>query len=294
MNVKLESDLFHPIEHALLADYFGVVPPKCAKGIDPYAEAELQREGDKSGVVRIRLPFWGSVNSFTVKNAVARLALNSIQDRLPQWGKGSTWQGRDYNDRRKLGISLLPQYLFEINWADSWPEKYFVTFVPGHERYVVTASADCPDTYGYEDIAIGHYSKEASLVDGCRQVLVNWWKKWTGGDPERRWQDFWGTGLIDHATARRWSVAVWGPSDDDFMMADIALGFWEQNVSFRQGCVTADSLGRLSGLEGMSGAWPGKVGDVWGGPVSKSRNGFPGYDLNQAGIALGPVGFPRR
>ncbi len=45
-------------------------------------------------------------------------------------------------------------------------------------------------------------------------------------------------GLIDHATARRWSVAVWGPSDDDFMMADMALGFWEQNGAE----VTRDSL----------------------------------------------------
>ncbi|MCP3866817.1 MAG: hypothetical protein GY703_01715 [Gammaproteobacteria bacterium] len=59
MNVKLESDLFHPVEHAILANYFGVEPPQCAKGIDPYAEEELQREGDKFDVMRLRPPSFG-------------------------------------------------------------------------------------------------------------------------------------------------------------------------------------------------------------------------------------------
>ena len=45
-------------------------------------------------------------------------------------------------------------------------------------------------------------------------------------------------------------------------------GAW--TVSFRQGCVATDPpdrVGRLSGQEGMSGTWPGRVGDAWGGGV---------------------------
>ena len=51
-----------------------------------------------------------------------RLVLNSIQYRPPQWGigdgEGNVRLARDYNSRRKQGISLLPPYLFEINWPE--------------------------------------------------------------------------------------------------------------------------------------------------------------------------------
>jgi len=71
----------------------------------------------------------------------------------------------------------------------------------------------------------------------------------------------------------------------------------QEDVSFRQGCVATDPparVGRLSGQEGMSGTWPGRVGDAWGGPVSNSWNSFPEHNLNQAVISPGPVGSPRR
>jgi len=243
MNTKFKqttsaADLFHSVEHAILADYLGKARPACAKDIDPYAEKELQLEDDETGVVRVRKNLWGDVGQFALENAVARLVLNSIQYRLPQWAavnsQGEVQLARDINKRRKEGISLLPQYLFEINWADSgpgfsWPEKYFATFVPGYERYIVTASADCPDAYGYEDLAIGHYSQDTPLDEGCRDALINWWLEWTGGESERRWQYFWDAGLIDQNAASRWALSVWGPTDDDLMGADMALGFWEQN-----------------------------------------------------------------
>ncbi len=231
------ADLFHPAEHAILADYLDVSPPDSVKNIDIFDDKELQTQNDDSGTVRLRRDLWGNVSDFAVHNAVARLVLNSIQSRLPQWGvsykAGEIQLARDYNKRHKQGISLLPRYLFEINWADSgpgfsWPEKYFVTFVPGYNRFVVTASADSPDAYGYEDLAIGHYAKDKPLEEGCRPVVSAWWSDWTDGNDERRWQDFWDEGLIDRITAHRWARPVWGPSDDDFMGADMALGMFEE------------------------------------------------------------------
>ena len=72
----------------------------------------------------------------------------------------------------------------------------------------------------------------------------------------------------------------------------------EKLVSFRQGCVAAadspDRVGRLSGQGACAGTWPGRVGDAWGEPASKSWNSFPRHDLKQAAIAPGPVGSPRR
>ena len=54
---------------------------------------------------------------------------------------------------------LLPKHLFTINWANSapglsWPEAYYVTQLPGWDVYIVTASQDTDEIYGYEDFAI--------------------------------------------------------------------------------------------------------------------------------------------
>lgn len=113
-----------------------------------------------------------------------------------------------------------------------------MAFVPGYDRFVVTASTDRPNVYAYEDLAIGHYDKDLPLENGCRQVVATWWDEWAKDEPERRWQYFWDAGLIDKNIANRWAISVLGPSDDDFMVADTASGFWEQNAAV----VTRDSL----------------------------------------------------
>ena len=44
-------------------------------------------------------------------------------------------------------LRFNPKLLFSINWATSgpgfeWPEAYYVTYIPGLEKYVFTASRD--------------------------------------------------------------------------------------------------------------------------------------------------------
>ena len=53
-------------------------------------------------------------------------------------------------------LNLEPELLFCVNWADSapgisWPEAYYVTFIPGLDHYVVTASRDSRDLFGCTD-----------------------------------------------------------------------------------------------------------------------------------------------
>ena len=216
--------IFHPVEHAILAEYLKVPRPSCARNI--IIENEIQREWDEEsqdGIIRIRPDLWGSVDYYTLENAVARITLNGIEKRLPQWAAvyedGRILFGRTHNRKRSGQITLMPQFLFEINWADSgpgfsWPEQYHAAYVPGYNHYVVTASQDSPDAYGYEDIAIGYFAAALPLEVGCRQVIIGWWRQ-RDSDPEFRWQDFWSEGLFNFPKVSEWADEVWGKDTEE-------------------------------------------------------------------------------
>lgn len=221
------QELFHPIVHAILADYLQVERLPCATGINLEDEVEQDWNNEnQDGVIRPRPTCNGDVDDGLLENAVARLVLNGIENRLPQWAAvyadGQILLGRTHNRKRKGQLTLLPQFLFEINWADSgpgysWPEQYHVAYVPGYHRYVVTASQDSPDTYGYEDIAIGQFPAETPLEAGCRQAIIDWWRQ-LDRDPDLRWQDFWSAGLFNDSEAYEWADVVWGscePTGDE-------------------------------------------------------------------------------
>ena len=84
--------------------------------------------------------------------AVAQILLHHVQDGLPQW-TAITKDGEFVTNRSRHGrnkgarLRFNPKLLFSINWATSgpgfeWPEAYYVTYVPGLEKYVFTASRD--------------------------------------------------------------------------------------------------------------------------------------------------------
>lgn len=213
------QDLYHPIEHAILADYLQIERPACAGGIVLADEVEETTDtcGNAQSIIRIRTDFRGEVSDLSLQNAVARLILNGIEQRLPQWGiadsNGSLFLARKRSKPREGLLALLPQFLLEINWATSgpgfsWPERYYVAHVPGYGHYVVTASHESADSYGYEHLAIGHFHENTDLLTGCRQVLVAWWCR-HGEDPIDHWESVWSEGLIDEIQAWDWSEEVW-------------------------------------------------------------------------------------
>ena len=98
MNTRTTSpeDTFHPVEHAILSNWLGRPRPACAFAIDLRAhhedaepeendEAPALLEGD---FIRLRAPEYdaGSEIFNELDNAVARICLEAIQHRLPQWG----------------------------------------------------------------------------------------------------------------------------------------------------------------------------------------------------------------
>lgn len=158
-----------------------------------------------------------------IANAIATLALSNVQSRLPQCGVFDE-EGRLTLTRKPIpawrrDIVLLPQHLFTINWADtapgiSWPETYFATYLPIIDRFIVTASMDCPDMWGVTDLAIGSFDAETDLIMGSGQVVSAWWAMQRDHCQER-FAYVWAEGRIALETANQWADQVWSIDDDE-------------------------------------------------------------------------------
>lgn len=215
-------------EVAILRAYFGLRP----RPGDPTLESLYEESGDevfdqgeekRAGPIRLRRvdPVNDAVNDLS--HAVARICLSDAQDRLPQWGYVTqddqvVLARRPFATPDRTFTPLEPRRLLCINWADSgpgfsWPEDYFVTLLPGFNRYVVTASSDSTDSYGVLDFAIGWFRSSVDRVAGSRRVLTRWWRHARGceGSP---WAYLFNEGLIDQDDAWRMRRAVWGHDEE--------------------------------------------------------------------------------
>jgi hypothetical protein len=155
---------------------------------------------------------------------VARIALSIIQSRLPQCGvvrpDGKVDLNRKYFPRLRRGVVLLPQFLFMINWADtapgvSWPESYYVTYIPGFDQYVVTASQDGPEMWGVADLAIGAFPPRANLVEASHGPITQWWRMQRDAWDQARWAYVWQEGMVELDQANAWGDEVWITDADD-------------------------------------------------------------------------------
>jgi hypothetical protein len=61
-----------------------------------------------------------------------------------------------------------------INWADSWPEEYHVTWLPGFDCHVVKSLVDCPAVLAMTDWAIGWFSGKADLLESSKCLIARW------------------------------------------------------------------------------------------------------------------------
>ena len=208
--------LYYPVEQALLCDYFDEGRPEELFELDIWEPDPLAP--DKT--VHLEQPRCSGVEGLdlALENAVARIALTRVQERLPQWftsRDGKPISGRQLRAIADRDLLLLPLHLFTLNWADSgpgfsWPESYHVTWFPLFNRYVVTASADCPDVWGYEDRALGHFGPEKNPIEGAREVITRFWR-WQLDDYDKsRWAYLFFHGAVSNAEANAWADAVWG------------------------------------------------------------------------------------
>ncbi len=211
------DDCYTDIERAFLCDYFGIKRPERLVSLDVYQPV-------RSGVY-VKPGEYSS--EYDVPNAVARLALARIQECLPAWAgvndSGHYFTSRQYTRSEIAMVNYHPQHLFTINWADSgpgfsWPEAYYLVWLPVFERYVVTASQDSPDCYGFEDIAIGWQFFSDDRVAIAKEIILANWGSVHKPNYEEGWAYLFGTGLVSEDEANSWREEIWPtytPDDEE-------------------------------------------------------------------------------
>ena len=146
------------------------------------------------------------------------ILIQSIQGRLPNYGSvrnGELRLGRYQRPRQgKARVSLIPQHLVTINWADSapgisWPEAYHAVHVPGFDRVVVVSSRDGDDAWGCTDHAIGHFPAGKDLLTASGEVLRTHWMRLVDHHDQGEWAYVLDQGLVDRETAEAWRLKCW-------------------------------------------------------------------------------------
>ena len=148
--------------------------------------------------------------------AVAQIILSHVQGGLPQWYSGRKGVfGRKRHERHEAArLAFQPQEVFCVNWADtapgiSWPESYHVTYIPGFDKHVVTASRDGDDAWGCVDHAIGFAEGHLSSEEAARQAITAFWQYQYSSWDQSRWAYLFAQGIVDTDTADSWAKEIW-------------------------------------------------------------------------------------
>ena len=212
--LRVDQDgVFTNVEHAVLAKWFRQRKPGAAARINvDDALAQLGFEKPCEPYSRTAA-------------AVAHVVLEAIEDRLPVW---ACWKDdklikarsyREPHQKPQRRTALLPSELFAINWASSgpgfdWPVQYHLVWTPIYERFVVTASADCPDCFGYADFALGHFGRDDDIGQSVIRIIKRDWTMLRKEGSQERWEMLLRTGLIKQAAVEALADQVW-PQDHD-------------------------------------------------------------------------------
>ena len=199
--------LFTDVEHAVLAEWFGQKATSAPARItldDALAELGFEDE---------------CVPYSRTAAAVAYVVREAIGDRLPVW---ACWNGDQVIKARaspalhqKPGrrAALLLSELFAINWATDglgfdWPVHYRLTWTPIYERFVVTASADCPDAFGYADFALGHFARTENIGRSVIDIIKRDWTMLENCG-QQRWEYLIRDGLVKKPAIIALANEVW-------------------------------------------------------------------------------------
>ena len=153
-------------------------------------------------------PARGSSEKGELFYRVAELVLFPVRTSLPQWatiyhGKVETSRIHQLKAIRKRDGLLNPSFLFQINWADSgpgisWPESYYLTFLPVYNIFVLTASQESDEVHGYTDLALTYIDPQEGAYIPYKPVLLaikNWWVDQKDNTFQGPWESLWNTGI---------------------------------------------------------------------------------------------------
>ena len=162
--------------------------------------------------------------AYTLLDAwVGAFAVRDIQERLPNCGicreDSVTLTRPIQKNRRSKKVASAVRFLFRINWADSapgfsWPADYYLVWLPGFDRWVLTYSADSPDAMGYCDFALGSIGPDDDWRESVREILVADWRFQYSEWEQTPWAYVWRPGLVTQEEALEWRKEAWEGHED--------------------------------------------------------------------------------
>jgi hypothetical protein len=227
---------FDDIETEILRQYFGLKPrlsraqlleaPPVEEPDDEDVDDEESTEAVIDARRGVRVKAGNTFEEFyadaPVANAVARICVNVIQNRLPNWTAIDVDEkfisSRKVTPARRAPVVSLPRHLFTINWADSgpgypWPEGYHATHLIGFDRVVVTGSKDSDDVTGYTDLALGWFRPREDFRESCGRIVRRWWRLLRRSAEQSPWAYLLDAGEVDEETALLWRRKAFGDEE---------------------------------------------------------------------------------
>ena len=92
---------------------------------------------------------------------------------------------------------------------------YYVTYLPGFNKFVITSSRDGDDTWGCADHAIGVADGSLDPVEAAKGIIIEFWRSQGDDWDQSRWADLFDTGLIGNKTANEWADEVWSREEEE-------------------------------------------------------------------------------
>lgn len=212
-----QLSMYAPIEQAILAEYFALNIPSLDDELD-WWEVDPQHPR----CIKLEPDAWdGSDHDKAIANAVARIALARVQKSLPQFaicGPDSIEFGRDIATAPSRPVEMMSRHLFTIDWAMtapgiSWPEAYYLTWLPGIDQWLVTSSRDTPEIGGYCDRALGYFGGDKEHLAGAGLVIGGYWCELHIDYDQPRWELFFEAGLVSHELASEWADEIWSSTE---------------------------------------------------------------------------------
>ena len=90
-----------------------------------------------------------------------------------------------------------------------------MTWIPYHDKFLVTASSDSKDLFGFEDLSLGWFtgsSKKGADFGKIRARILSFWQEHSDYEFEA-WEGLSKTGAIKESTVLAWRSRVWRKSD---------------------------------------------------------------------------------
>lgn len=211
----MNLSMYSPVEQAILAEYFEF---RVRDEIDDLDLDLWAPDPQDPSAIFLEPDAWNTRCLDTaVRNAVARMALARVQRSLPQiafFSEEGIKLGRPLKNPPARLIEMLSRRLFTIDWAMtapmvSWPESYYLTWMPGVEQWLVTSSRDTPEIGGYCDTALGCFESGKDPIEGAGVVIGGYWCDQMVEYGQPRWEMFFDAGMVSREEAESWADEVW-------------------------------------------------------------------------------------